>query len=318
MIYEDIKNFFGQFAWKPEIVNDDGERFRKFLAVGMGGSNLAADLVRILRPDLDIAVHRDYGLPEYLEADRLVLLCSHSGNTEEVIDAYNEAGKRNFKRMAIGAGGKLLELAEKDKTPYLRFPENKIQPRVALGFSFLALLKAIGDEKLLEASSLLAKTLKPADSEENGKKLAEGLRGFVPVIYASNRNKGLSYVWKVIFNETAKIPAFANVFPELNHNEMTGFDFNGETKPMNEKLAFIFLEDGADYSRITKRATVTIKLMSGKRFKVEKVVLTGSSPVEKIFNSIILAHFTAYHLALNYGVEPEAVPMVEDFKKLIG
>ena len=37
----------------------------------------------------------------------------------------------------------------------------------------------------------------------------------------------------------------------------------------------------------------------------------------KIFSSLLLADWTAYYTALAYGLEPEQVPMVEEFKKLI-
>ncbi len=310
MIYEDIKNFGRQFEWRPEIENGEKlGRFKKFVVAGMGGSNLAADLARILRPDLDIAVHRDYGLPDYLDEGTLVVLSSYSGNTEEVLDAYRAAGERNLPKIAVGGGGKLLELAAKEKIPFIKFPGSEIQPRVALGWNFLALLKIIGDEKTLAETAALATELNPTDLEKEGKELAGKLKGTTPIIYASNRNKGLTYAWKVIFNETAKTPAFANVLPELNHNEMSGFE-RGD-------FYFIFLDDKEDHPRIVKRAAVTDKILGGKGFKIGKIVLSGVSSLQKIFNLVVLAHFTAYYLALNYGVEPEAVPMVEDFKKLI-
>ncbi len=310
MIYQDIKNFHKQFSFQPEISGGNPGEFRKILVAGMGGSNLAGDLVKILRPDLEIIVHRDYGLPEYIEAGTLVVLSSYSGNTEEVIDAYGEAGEKDLKRIAVGAGGELLSLAKNDNVPYIKFPESNIQPRVALGWSFLTLLKIIGDEKLLKEAAGLAETLKPADLEEEGKKLAGETKGFTPVIYASSRNKGLSYVWKIVLNETGKSPAFTNVFPELNHNEMTGFS----TK--SGDFFFVFLKDEADNPRVLKRTEVLKGLYKKRGFDVRVLELRGS-PLEKIFSSVVLANWTAYYLAEGLGLEPEAVPMVEEFKKLI-
>jgi glucose/mannose-6-phosphate isomerase len=316
MIHEDIKNFSKQFSYKPEIKNGKPGDFRKFIVVGMGGSGLATDLVKILRPDLDIVIHRDYGLPDYLREETLVVLSSYSGNTEEVVDAYKEAGKRNLKRLAIGADGELLKLAESDGVPYIKFPESKIQPRVALGFSFLALLKAVGDERLLKESADLTKALEPKIQKEEGRKLAGKLKDSVPVIYTSNRNKGLSYAWKIVLDETGKIPAFANVLPELNHTEMTGFDIQKSTEPLSKNFFFLFLRDNGDNPRILKRMEVLRDLYQKRGFRVETLELQGS-PLLKIFSSFILANWTAYYLAEAYGVESEEVPMVEEFKKLI-
>ncbi len=307
---EALRRFKEQFSWKPVIENGPLSDSKKFIVVGMGGSNLAADLVKILRPDLDIAVHRDYGLPQYIGSETLVILSSYSGNTEEVIDAYKEAGRKNLKRVAIGAGGELLKRAVNDGVPYLKFPDDKIQPRIALGYSLLALLKTIGDEKLLNDTAHLAKTLSPEIQEKEGKKLAEKLKDFTPIIYASYRNKGLSYVWKIVFNETGKIPAFANVFPELNHNEMIGFSAE------RGQFFFLFLKDKSDNPRILKRMEVLKDLLDKKGFHLEVLELQGS-PLEKLFSSFLLVNWTAYELARSYGVEPEAVPMIEEFKKLI-
>ncbi|MBI4034166.1 MAG: bifunctional phosphoglucose/phosphomannose isomerase [Candidatus Brennerbacteria bacterium] len=309
MIYEDIKNFSKQFEWRPKIENGEPGGFQKFIVVGMGGSNLAADLVKILRPDLDIAVHRDYGLPKYLDEDTLVILSSYSGNTEETLDAYEEAGRRGLPRIAVGAGGKLLELAKNDGVPHIKFPESNIQPRVALGWSLLALLKIIGDEKLLEESATLAEKIKPEIQEEQGKKLAEDLKNSTPIVYASHRNKGLSYFWKVSFNETAKTPAFANVLPEQNHNELSGFE-------NTEKFFFLFINDGNDNPRILKRMEVLKNLYNRRGFKLQVLELQGS-PLERVFSSVLLANWTAFYLAEGRGVDPDTNPSVEEFKKLI-
>lgn len=317
---ESLRNFSKQFEYRPVVENGSLGDFRKFVVAGMGGSNLAADLVKILRPDLEIIVHRDYGLPAYVKtadkAETLAVLSSFSGNTEETLDAYEEAGKRGIARIALGVGGKLLEKAAKDGVPFIKFPADKIQPRMALGWSFLAHLKVIGDEKLLKESTGLAEVLKP-DFEEKGKKLAMELAGAVPVIYASSRNKGISYFWKIVLNETGKIPAFANVLPELNHNEMTGFDIAESTKNLSEKFVFVFLRDNEDNPRILKRMEILKGLYEKRGFKVRVLELTGSAGPRKIFDSFLTAGWTAYHLAEKYGVEPGEVPMVEEFKKLI-
>ncbi|MFH0712650.1 MAG: SIS domain-containing protein [Candidatus Jorgensenbacteria bacterium] len=324
MIHEDIKNFNKQFSFRPAIENGKLGTFRKFVVAGMGGSNLAADLVKILRPDLEIVVHRDYGLPKYLDKDlsaragTLVVLSSYSGNTEETTDAYEEAGEKGLKRVVVtGAprrgpfgGGELLTLAERDGVPYIKFPGDKIQPRVALGWSFLSLLKIIGDENLLKEAAGFAEMPDSLELEKEGEKFAGDLENFTPVIYASNRNKGLSYIWKIVLNETGKIPAFANVLPELNHNEMTGFDKSGGN------FFFVLLKDNDDNPRILKRMDVLKSLYEKRGFEVRVLELQGS-PLRKIFSSFLTANWTAYYLALRYGFEPEAVPMIEEFKKLI-
>ena len=65
---------------------------------GMGGSAIGADLLAAYlfdRVEVPIFVHRDYGLPAFARDRRtLVILSSHSGNTEETLSAFEEACKR--------------------------------------------------------------------------------------------------------------------------------------------------------------------------------------------------------------------------------
>ncbi len=321
MLPNDIKTYNKQFEYEP-VVEHAGKlkKFRKFLVAGMGGSHLAADILKAWHPEIDVIVWSDYGLPKIDEKDlkdRLVILSSYSGNTEETIDAFNAAKAKKLAMAVIAAHGKLIALAEKNKVSYVKLPEGGLQPRMATPLSLKALLALMGEKTLLGETKLLATQLHPLQEEHRAKELARKLYGNVPVIYTSDRNGAIAYNWKIKFNETGKIPAFSNVVPELNHNEMTGFDAKAKTAAISRNLHFVFLKDGDDDRRIMKRMNVLEKLYRDRGFKTEVVLMQGKTRIGKIFNALNLADWTAYHTAKFYGVEPEQVPMVEEFKKLI-
>lgn len=323
MIFDDIKNYQKQFDYEPKVENASRiakKKFTKYLVAGMGGSHLAADILKAWHPELDIMIWSDYGLPALREKDlrdRLVILSSYSGTTEETIDALNAAKAKHLSIAAIAARGKLIALAQKFKIPYVQMPDFHMQPRMATGLSLLALLAVINEKGWLSEARALGGQLHPAREEYRGRDLAKRLHETIPVIYASQRNGAIARNWKIKFNETGKVPAFWNVVPELNHNEMTGFDAKGRTAPLSRHFHFVFLKDGGDDRRITKRMSVLEKLYRDRGFKVEVVLLQGKSEIHKIFNGLSLADWTAYHTAKLYGVDPEQVPMVEEFKKLI-
>jgi len=320
MIYDDIKNFNKQFDYKPAVENSNGlkKKFNKFLVAGMGGSHLAADILKAWKPDLDIVIWNDYGLPTLRDIkDRLIIASSYSGRTEETVDAFNTAKAKHLAVAAVSAGGKLIALAQKFKTPYVQLPDWHMQPRMALGLSLKAILALLGNRKGLHEASELAKKIHPSRQEASGKVLAKRLYESIPVIYISLRNASIAYNWKVKFNETGKIPAFYNVLPELNHNEMTGFDAKPRTAGLSKRFHFIFLKDVEDDRRVIKRMNILEKLYRDRGHKVEVIFLQGQSRLEKIFSSLNLADWTAYYTAKQYGVESERVPMVEEFKKLV-
>lgn len=320
MLEDSIKSFPKQFAFEPEIKN--AEKIRQFESLvigGMGGSGLIAGILRALKPELDIAAHHDYGLPAYLkDADkRLFIAISYSGNTEETISFFNETIAKNLNIAVIAVGGKLLQLAQEKGIPFVQLPDTGIQPRMSIGFMLRAVLKLTGESRLYKESGKLANTLKPGEWETKGKELADTIFKHIPIIYSSRRNIALAYNWKIKFNETGKAPAFYNTFPELNHNEMTGFDVQETTRELSDKMFFIFLKDEDDHPKITKRMEVLERLYRDRKLSVAVVSLEGNSKMEKIFNSLTLADWTAYYTAKRYNVEPEQVPMVEEFKKLL-
>ena len=322
MLPQDIKNYASQFAWTPVLENAGKlrKKFSKFIVVGMGGSHLAADILKAWHPELDLIVWSNYGLPRLNEKtlkESLIILSSYSGNTEETLDAFAVATAKRYPVAVVAADGKLIRLAQKANVPYIKMPHENIQPRMALGFSLMAMLAVIGEKTWMLEARELAKQLHPAREDRRGQDLAKRLYGSVPVIYASAKNAAVAHNWKIKFNETGKIPAFANVVPELNHNEMTGFDAKEKAVSLSRGFRFIFLKDGMDDRRILKRMSVLEKLYHDRGFKVEIVLLQGKNEIQKIFNALILADWTAYHTAMLYGVDPEQVPMVEEFKKLI-
>ncbi len=318
-MYTAIKETAKQFGFKPKIANVD-KLFQasKYVLVGMGGSHLAANLLQIIKPELDIIIHSNYGLPIIFDLkERLIILSSYSGDTEEVLDAYQKAGRLGLNRAVISIGGALLDQAKRDGVPYLKMPDFGLQPRLALPLNLISLLKLMNEEKLIAQASELEHGFTPENFEKEGKTLASMIHGYVPIVYASVRNQPLAYNWKIKLNETGKIPAFYNVFSELNHNEMTGFDVKDSTRELSEIFYFLFLSDAEDLPKIQKRMTITAKLYQDRNLLVHEIKLSGKNIFYKIFNSLVLADWTANYTAEGYGLESEKVPMIEEFKKLI-
>lgn len=334
-MYEAIKNFAKQFAFDPIVQNADRlPHADGFIVAGMGGSHLAADLLRVWKPELDLTIHSDYGFPSFAKATEgrpanlkserlsrtLFIASSYSGNTAETLDAFQEASKRGMPVAAIAASGRLLEMAKEKGAPYVLIPDTGIEPRSALGFSINAMLKLMGEEQALKEIDALATSLDPLSFEEAGKELVDRLAGHVPIIYSSSRNRGIAYNWKIKFNETGKIPAFYNVFPEHNHNEINGFSAEGGdtgSKKLCDPFSFIFLTDSADDPRIAARMDITASMYRDRGLLVIKVPLRGDGILMRIFSSLVLADWTAYYTARRYGLDPDGAPMVEELKRLI-
>lgn len=307
-----------QFSFLPVIAHEASfpARVQGVAVCGMGGSALVPDFFSAWGPSLDVVVHRSYGLPYRADlAQRLVIVSSYSGNTEETLDAYDAARTAQLQIAVMTTGGALLARAQRDGIPYVQLPKTDIQPRMALGFmsvAFAALLRQTAARTALVA---LADQLDAAAFEKIGKRIAVELGERTPIVYASDRNAAIARYWKISINETGKNPAFANCIPELNHNEMTGFDVGAEAREMLERYAIIMLDDAEDDPRIVRRMEVLRGMLGERGIPVITESLSGGERFERIYRSILTACWSAYHLAVLDGAEPEGVPMVEDFKQ---
>ncbi len=313
---DSIKNFNKQFSYEPIIRNLEKLKnsYEHYILCGMGGSHLAAGIIKMQKPGIELYVHRDYGLPPYTEEflkKSLLIASSHSGNTEEVLSFLNTAIEANLDVVVITTGGELFDIANEKQIPHIVLPSEDIQPRLAIGYSTLALAKILNQDNLIEELRLMQDKLNPESFKKEGTSISRSIGQKVPVIYSSNKNLSIAYNWKIKFNETAKTPAFYNVFPELNHNEIQGY----QDEENNQKFHFIFLQDSTDHPRIQKRMKVTSDILEEKGFVVTNLELYGESNFEKTFSSLLVADWTALDIAKTKGTEPQSVPLIEDFKK---
>lgn len=304
--------------------------FKSIMISGMGGSALPGNIFRIYlnnlfqkdapeEQPLAIYQNRSYNLPPEAFKNCLNFICSYSGNTEETIASFEEALKHKLPCIGLSSGGKVEEMCKANNIPHIKLPIPfpGFQPRVGTGYFFSTMFQVLVNQGMVRdtTAELLLEVEKMKKSlpriEEQGALLAKKLVGKTPVIYATPRYKSVAMVWKIKCNENAKTPAFWNFFPELNHNEMVGW-----TLPQG-KFMILMLRDLDTHPRILKRFEVTAKLLREKGVGVEIIDMEGESTFSKMFTSILFADFTSYYLALEYGVNPTPVDMVEELKKLL-
>src|SRR3989344_5376412 len=311
---ETIQLFGSQLSYEPVIENMGNFKLRsRVILCGMGGSALAAGLIKVFDPLIPLKTYRGYDLASFSDEElqiSTVIASSFSGNTEETLSCLDRAIKARASVVAVGASGVLLDRARFLKLPHIVIPGNGLEPRMALGLFTCAVLKILEKKDALAELKEWSRSFDPHNLRKEGEKIAEFLSGYVPVVYSSDKNGPLGYVWKVSFNETSKIPSFCNVFPELNHNEMTSFDVVPNTVPLSKNTAFLFLIDENDDERIKKRMLISKEIYNELGFNVLEIVLPRSYVWDKIFTSTILSYWTALLLARNYGTKPEGVPLV--------
>ncbi len=287
------------------------------IILGMGGSGLAGEIIAALKDELRISVPveiwKSYGIPKTTHKRPFTIAVSFSGDTEETLSGFAEARKAKRGTVAIvTSGGELKEQAERLKLPAAFFDPGDLTPRQSTGIMFYSLTELLRLAGLVRSVPTFSH-LTPSIFRSRGTTIARALKGRVIAVYASAANHHLAYIWKIKCNETAKTLAFADVLPEMNHNELVGYDAPGKTRRGIPVVA-LFLEDSADHPRIAKRMRLTQRLLRERGVRIISIHLTGKTRLEKTWNSIMLADWTSFSLAKLEGVEPEETEVIVRLK----
>jgi len=299
------------------------------LIVGMGGSAIGGDFVRRLalaESKLPVWVHRDYGLPVFVDANTLVIASSYSGNTEETLSAFTKALETQSKKLVIASGGKLKHLAENEGIPVF-IVDYQAPPRAAFPHSFIPLvgifqkLGLLEDKSadLLEAVDILNKLSKDF-TETNplasnpAKQLAAKLWGHVAVIYGSGLLSEVAQRWKGEFNENSKAWAFFESFPELNHNAVVGYEFPPEAK---ESIFVFMLRSSSLRPRNLLRYEVTAKLLAKAGISYEFAEARGESALAQVLSLVLLGDYASFYLSMLNEVDPSSIDAINFVKQYL-
>lgn len=291
--------------------------FENIVFCGIGGSALGGRIIKsYIGNKVPVFIIDDYSLPDFANEKSLVFAVSYSGNTEETLETFKKAVGRKLNIICLSHGGKLLQLAEEHKLPFIKIPE-AIQPRMSYGYQVFSLLRILENCSILEKQPSLAENIavfigKEKEAIKNkAKEISKKLLNKIPLIYSSKSLEAAAYKWKKNFNENSKIMAFTNVFPEHNHNELNGF-----VRP-NGNFHVLFIRDKEDHPKVRKRMEVVKKIVEEKGIGTSMVDTHGSNLLERIISTIYLGDWASYYLAMDYGVDPTPVEMVEKFKKML-
>ncbi|MFA6437604.1 MAG: SIS domain-containing protein [Candidatus Paceibacterota bacterium] len=289
-------------------------KFKNILVCGMGGSALAAEFLKKFYP---IRIHRNYELPvRLIDKDTLIICVSYSGNTEEIVSAYDVAIRNGLPAVVLSSGGILKTRSLKEKVPFIEILTKDIEPRMSV-IEQICILKRLFDslkikphnEKSLEIKSVIV----PENFVPQAKIIAKNLIDKVPLVYASIENKASAIFWKALLNENAKVPAFWNVFPEINHNEF----MHGQGITWSKKFHILSLIDDDDHIKVKNRMRLSIDMLKRKGFGANIIKIEGFTPFEKIINSIVIGNWISYFLAKELKIDPSDPDVREEFKKLI-
>jgi glucose/mannose-6-phosphate isomerase len=321
----DLPEHLRDALWRVESANLAPHDSPGGLVVaGMGGSAIGGALAcaalgdRASRP---IFTTRDYALPPWTTPDTTVLCSSYSGDTEETLAAYDAAAALGAHRIVCTTGGRLAESAREDGVPVIPLPGG-YQPRAAIGYALVTALEVAAlagvaeplhteiDVAAAHAELLVAQWGPDAPEDSLAKRLARSLVDTTPQIAGSGLTAPIAYRWKTQVNENAKMPCFASELPELDHNEIVGW----EGAPDLGRFSAILLDDCDLHPRVRARFELTLEQIAAHAAFTESVETVGETRIERLVSLVLLGDLVSIYMAALRGTDPAQIAALERLK----
>jgi glucose/mannose-6-phosphate isomerase len=317
-------------AWKVGLQQPlpKWEGIERVLIAGMGGSAIGADLLAAYvetKCSVPVLIHRDYNVPAWAAGPQtLVISSSHSGNTEETLSSFQMAVENGCRCLSITTGGQLAEATRQAQMALWTF-EHDGQPRAAVGFSFgllLALftrLKLISDPaaELQDAVNAMQKQQETLQAhipaiQNPAKRMAGQLIGRWVSVFGAGILSPVARRWKGQISEIAKAWAQFEFLPEADHNTLAG-TINPEE--LLSRTTALFLRCPADHPRNRLRLDITRRTFMLEGISTDFFDGKGATPLGNQWTALHFGDYTAYYLAMAYGVDPTPVAALVELKK---
>lgn len=299
-----------------------GGPFTGVVTLGMGGSAFGAEVVRAWsRAYLSIPweIIRDYRLPAWVGAHTLVIAASYSGTTEETLEATEEAIKRGATVVGIASGGTLKAWAEKGRlNGFIPLPGGR-PPRAAAPLSILAQFRLLEGAQLIPPSwreegqallHLLLGTNPPP--LENLQRLSTLWQNHLIAVYAPTDYECIAIRARQQIQENAKHLAWHHTVPEMNHNEIVGWEY---PMPLGQKVAFLLLEGSHTHPRNRMRLDFMESVLKERSLPYARWTAPKAPYLAELMWLFHAVDIFSVYLAEAHNIDPTPVPIIDRLKK---
>jgi len=314
-----------EFAWENKFIISriESSDISNIIISGLGGSAISADLIKNYlgsEIEIPIIVNRNYKLPKFAGKNTLFIASSYSGNTEETISALKQAIQIGCKIICITTGGEIEAIAKNKNITCVKVQPG-FQPRYSLGLSFFSLLKVFQELELISDQTKVVEKIislwkrKGIEYSKEGNyayTFAESLVGFIPVIYSvADSTSAVGYRFKCQLNENSKLHAFHNEIPEMNHNEIIGWE-SFQEKVFHSKI--INIVDETYHPQIQKRFEILKDIFSESGVETVSLRSNEDSYKVRLLDLIYLVDWISYYVGVLRGYDPSEIDNIYTLK----
>jgi glucose/mannose-6-phosphate isomerase len=291
--------------------------FDNVSVVGLGGSAFGGEILRnfaFSTCSAPILIHRTYDVPAYINNKSLVIASSYSGNTEETLEAAEKARRQGATIVCITSGGQLRDFAKKYGYGLVELPGG-YPPRSAVGFNTLQQLYVLRQYNLIpDFESELEEAIQVVNGfahHAEAKKLAVALKDKAVVIYSSDAIDSIAIRLRQQINENSKQLCWHHVIPEMNHNELVGWE---HPKFVTQQSAVVMLRSSYEHPRVGVRFGINEQVIAKHTSHIHTIQAKGNSLLAQLFYLLHFSDWVSLYLAEANGVDPTPVKVIDFLK----
>ena len=277
---------------------------------------------------LPVSVHRNYSLPASATDKTLVVCLSHSGNSEEVLDAFESAQTNGCKIFVISTGGEITKRANAKNIPVWNFSYSGMDTS-AIAYPFaltLALFTRLGyipdpSADIAEAVAMMKRSQQHIVPEviaakNPAKRYAGQLVGRWVTFVGTETLAPVARRWKTQINQLAKAGANFEIIPEATHNTLIATINPNPT--LNAHTMTLFMRAPSDHPRTKLRSDLMRQAFMLEALNTDVIDGRGNSVIAHLWTLILFGDYMAYYLAMAYGADPSEEDAFLNFKRSLG
>jgi glucose/mannose-6-phosphate isomerase len=271
-----------------------------------------------------IVVAKGYAPPSFVGPGTLCFAVSFSGDTEETVEAAQAAAAAGARMVVVTAGGELGGLAPSWQATHVPLPSDIPMPRAGLGALAVPLILLLEKVGLFPGASgwvdaavtQLEIRRDVLTSGDAAQRIARTIDRTIPLLFGAGPLGAVAAGrWKAQVNENAKAPAFTATFPELCHNEIVGWGQNGDMT--RQVFTLVELRHDEEHPQELRRFELVRDLMAEVVHDVVEVRALGEGPLAQLFDLTLLGDFVSLHMAVQEGIDPGPIPVLDDLKRAL-
>ncbi len=298
------------------------ESIEHVVVVGSGPGGLAGDAViaaaGALLP-LPVVVVRSYVMPPFVSRATLVFALSVDGETEEVLEAAQEAALAGGTVVGVSGPGRLAALCREWGSPLVSLPPDLPPARAVIGDLLVPTLCLLEDVGLFPGArswvysaveQLLRRRDKLARPGNDMEALARRIGRTFPVAHGGgNIGDVAAHRFKSQVNANAKSPAFFATHPDLAYDELLGWGQHGDVT--RQLLTLVDFRHDEEHPQVARRFDLVAEHMGEVVAGMEEVRAEGEGDLAQLLDLVFQGDVCSLHLAQQEGLDPGPAPAVD-------